>query len=194
MSGHPGNPRAGRATGDISVKSGPDDHVMVRNAITPEAGATPASADSGRRVWMLRRNCSLSPRQSVFSFGLLAGGALVVATLCATAGAWVVLPCALIEMIVLGGFFLLYARHAVDYDCIELFDDSLTVVQCCGSNVRRFELNPLWVRVQMSEGRNPKIEIRYAGEVALVGRHVSSAYRERAVKEINRELRLRRSM
>jgi hypothetical protein len=70
-----------------------------------------------------------------------------------------------------------------------LSDGYLVIVQCRGSTISRSELNPLRARVQMEGGRNPKIGIRYAGNVTVVGHHVSLEYRERVLKEISRKLR-----
>jgi len=148
-----------------------------------------ASSDQNSYVWMLRRNCSLSPRQFVFSLGLLAGGPLVVALLCAAAGAWPVLLFATAEALIVGVFCLLYVPHAIDFDRIELSEGCLAIVQRNGLRISRSELNPRWVRVKMEDGKYPQIEIRYAGTVTLIGRYVTIAYREHVVEEVNRKLR-----
>ncbi|EIF63552.1 hypothetical protein BP1026A_1778, partial [Burkholderia pseudomallei 1026a] len=73
-----------------------------------------------RRVWLLKRNCALSPRQSLISMGLLAALTLAIAMPFAIAGAWAVFACAIGEIAAMCGCFLRYARHAVDYDCVAL--------------------------------------------------------------------------
>ncbi|WP_082717467.1 DUF2244 domain-containing protein [Burkholderia sp. MSMB617WGS] len=145
---------------------------------------TPLEAER-RHVWMLRRNCALSPRQSLLSIGLLAALTLAVATPFAISGAWAVFACAIAEIVVIGGCFLLYARHAVDYDCIALTEHRLEVIQRCGAELRRYESNPLWATVELDNERDPRIRIRYRGEAASVGQHVTLAQRRCVVREVN---------
>jgi uncharacterized membrane protein len=178
-------------TGEAGVRDCFNDSLTARRAVTLDNGTPLAFTRPEPCVWLLRRNCSLSPRQSLFATGLLAGFSIVVAVLLAMAGVWVVLPYTLVEVIAVGSCFLLYARHAPDYERIELTDETLTVVQCCGPSVRRFELNPLWVSVRLGDGRNPTIHINYAGKATALGRHVTLAQRRRVVSEINVQLRSR---
>ena len=169
-----------------------NDALTARQTVKQDTGKPSAFIRTGCYVWLLRRNCSLSPRQSLFATGLLAALPIFIAVLFAIAGLWTVLPCALIEMSVVGSCFLLYARHAPDYERIELTDEILKVVQCSGSRVRQFEVNPLWVSVRLGDGHNPPIHMRYAGEEMTLGRHVPLAERRRVVSEINMELQIRR--
>lgn len=102
-----------------------------------------------RRVWLLKRNCALSPRQSLISMGLLAALTLAIAMPFAIAGAWAVFACAIGEIAAMCGCFLRYARHAVDYDCVALTEQRLEVIQCDGAQLRRYDWNPLWVAVDL---------------------------------------------
>lgn len=112
-----------------------------------------------RRVWLLKRNCALSPRQSLISMGLLAALTLAIAMPFAIAGAWAVFACAIGEIAAMCGCFLRYARHAVDYDCVALTEQRLEVVQCDGAQLRRYDWNPLWVAVDLdaAHARDPTI-------------------------------------
>jgi uncharacterized membrane protein len=74
----------------------------------------------GQTVWMLRRNCSLTPKQLVGIFGSLAGLSLAFAAYWASRGAWVVVPFAVAECLALGVAFLVYARHACDHERVVL--------------------------------------------------------------------------
>src|ERR1700761_2744803 len=141
-----------------------NDALTARRTIKQDSGKPLRFARTEGYVWVLQRNCSLSPRQSLFAIGLLAAFPIFIAVLFAMAGLWTVLPCALVEMSVIGSCFLLYARHAPDYERIELTDETLTVVQCSGLSERQFKVNPLWVSVCLGDGHNPQIHMRYAGE------------------------------
>jgi uncharacterized membrane protein len=141
------------------------------------------------QTWTLRKNCSISPRQFVCFYGALAGAALSIATVCAASGAWMVLPCAGLELVGVAALFLLYARHAVDLDRIMLGDGRLVIEQRRGARQTRVELNPLWTQVALQSGRNPRIEIRYAGSAILVGEYVPVYRRAVVAQELRRCLR-----
>ncbi|QPS48014.1 DUF2244 domain-containing protein [Burkholderia humptydooensis] len=136
-----------------------------------------ARANANRQVWMLRRNCALSPRQSLLSMGLLAALTPAIAT-----------PFAIGEAVAIGGCFLMYARRAVDYDCVVLTGRRLEVTRCDGAKLRRYDWNPRWATVAFESGRNPGIRIRHGGDAASIGRHVTLAQRRYVATEANRAL------
>ncbi|HMS81133.1 MAG TPA: DUF2244 domain-containing protein, partial [Burkholderiaceae bacterium] len=94
-------------------------------------------ASDRQQEWLLKRNCSLAPRQLAVIFGGLALVSLSIATLFAARGAWLVLPFACIEVLALGTAFVVYARHATDYERIVLCRDCLLVETCRGERLRR---------------------------------------------------------
>ena len=61
---------------------------------------------AGQMVWVLRRNCSLTPGQLLAIFCSLAGLSLAFAAFWTSQGAWVVLPFAVVECLALGVAFL----------------------------------------------------------------------------------------
>jgi uncharacterized membrane protein len=79
------------------------------------------------KSWVLRRNCALSPRQLAVAFGVLGTTSLLIAIAWAATGAWIVLPFAAIELLVLAVAFLAYARHARDQERITLARDCVQV-------------------------------------------------------------------
>ena len=83
-----------------------------------------------QREWVLKRNCSLSPRQSLAALGGLCLAILVFAMpFVLFYGAWLVLVFACIETLALATAFLHYARHARDHEHIVLANGSL-LVEC----------------------------------------------------------------
>lgn len=145
-------------------------------------------APAERQVWMLKRHSSANGRQFTLAYGVVAGVILGTASLCALAGAWLVLPCAIVETLVIGGMCWLYTRREQGYDCIELFDGTLIVLRSDARRVERVELNPLWVQIALGTGRDPRIEIRYAGSTIAVGGQVPLEDRQRVVREVNRQV------
>ncbi len=141
------------------------------------------------QVWMLKRQSSATNSQFVFAFGIVMGIIFGTSGLYVlTGGPWQVLPAALIEVLVFGGLCWLYAKRERRYDCLELSNGTLVVLQANHRRVERHDLNPLWAQVDLGNGRNPLIEIRYAGATLSVGARVPLDQRRRVVDELNREL------
>ena len=76
--------------------------------------ATDLLADSEpvMKDWLMKRNCSVSPRQFVLFYLSLALFSLFIAFLLVLSGAWLVLPFTGIELLAVGVAFAIYARHA----------------------------------------------------------------------------------
>jgi uncharacterized membrane protein len=77
--------------------------------------------------WVLKRNCSISPRQLLAVYGALCAASLTVAVFATVRGAWYVLCFAIPEMLAVGLAFLYYGRHANDHERIVLDDGDLLV-------------------------------------------------------------------
>ena len=101
----------------------------------------------------------------------------------AAAGAWVVLPFAGLEVLVLGVAFTLYARHAADYERLELDAGRLRVEVADGARIARYELNG--ARVSMEEGR---VMVCDAREQLEVGRHLGAEARAELAAELKKKL------
>jgi hypothetical protein len=77
------------------------------------------------REWVLKRNCSLSPRQLAFAYAALCLTSFLVAAMFAFRGMWYVLAFATLEMASTALAFIIYARHATDQEHIALTAGSL---------------------------------------------------------------------
>lgn len=67
-------------------------------------------------------------------------------------GAWLVLPFAGLEVLLVGVALLQYSRHALDRECVVLDAGVLSVEVVCAGRSRVMRFNPYWVRVN-AEGR-----------------------------------------
>ncbi|MFM1987055.1 MAG: hypothetical protein RJA99_12 [Pseudomonadota bacterium] len=144
-------------------------------------------ASAQQQEWLLKRNCSLAPRQLAAIFGALAAVSLSIAAVFATRGAWLVLPFACIEVLALGAAFVVYARHAADYERIVLCRDCLLVETCRGDRLRREQCAPAWTRVEYSGTRRELIGLVVAGRRIEVGRYVPESER----RDLAAQLRVR---
>jgi uncharacterized membrane protein len=131
----------------------------------------------------LKRNCSISPSGLAKVFAALALVVLAIGAGFAAAGAWLVLPFAGLEVLLLGVAFTLYARHAADYERLELDAGRLRVEVADGARIARYELNG--ARVSMEEGR---VMVRDAREQLEVGRHLGAEARAELAAELKKKL------
>jgi uncharacterized membrane protein len=136
---------------------------------------------------ILKRNSSMTPASLGCVFVALALAALAIGAGFAAAGAWLVLPFAGLEALLLGAAFVMHARHAGDYERIELVNGGLTVEVAEGERVTRHELHPPRLRVFLEEGR---VLLRGPQEELEVGRSLDAEARVRLAAGLERRLRI----
>jgi uncharacterized membrane protein len=148
------------------------------------------SADAGGSVqWLLKRNCSLAPRQLLGFYASLCLLSLVIAGVFWLQGATLVMPFAGVEVLTVGAALVLYARHAADREIIRLRPDRLTVKRIHGPHVVEVEFAPAWVRVEPESGDRSLIELSGQGRHIAVGRFVRPELRRQLADELRWALR-----
>jgi len=135
---------------------------------------------------ILKRNCSISPSGLACVFFALAVVVLAIGTGFAMVGAWLILPFAGLEVVLLGGAFVLQARHATDYERIALERDRLKVEVAEGRRLARYELDASRVRVEVEGSR---VMVRGARESLELGRYLDDASRKVFGAELKKRLR-----
>jgi uncharacterized membrane protein len=141
--------------------------------------------DAGFEV-LLKRNCSISPGHLLLVFGLLAALAMGIASGFAMLGAWLILPFAGLEVLVLGAAFWLTARHATDFERIERVHGRVTIDVGEAQSRRRHELDARRARVRVEDGR---VLIGAAGSTLEVGRHLAMEARAAFAAELGKRLK-----
>jgi uncharacterized membrane protein len=136
---------------------------------------------------ILKRNCSISPAGLAGVFAALAAVVLAVGVAFAFAGAWLVLPFAGLEVVALAAVYLAYARHAADYERIELAAGRLTVEVAEAQKMARYEMEARRARVCFEEER---VVLRSAREQLELGRHLDADMRVRFAAELQKRLRI----
>ncbi|OJB45599.1 hypothetical protein BGV57_04745 [Burkholderia ubonensis] len=151
---------------------------------TDAADAEPVLED-----WLMKRNCSMSPRQFVLFYASLAGFSLAIAAMLMWQGAWLVMPFTGVELLAVGVAFAIYARHAVDYERIRLFPHRLVIEQMNAEQLTQIEFNPRWVRVE--PGATPRDPIRLVsrGQTVVIGQHLAQYRRAQFADELRAALR-----
>lgn len=116
-------------------------------------------------------------------FAVLALLVLAIGAAFAAAGAWLILPFAGLEVALLGAAFVAYARHAADYERIELEAGRFTVEVADGRRIARFELHG--ARVAMEKGR---VVLRCAAKELEIGRYLGAEARAELAAELEKTL------
>lgn len=142
-----------------------------------------------RREWVLKRNCSISPRQLTMVYAALCTVALAVAIFFTVHGAWYVLGFAILELMVVGLAFLHYGRHATDREHIVLIDDYLLVELILAEHAREFRLDPRATRIDMPKLGGDLIGLEARGIRVEVGRFVTEWKRREFARELRSALR-----
>lgn len=143
-----------------------------------------------RREWLLKRNCSLTPRQTLAAFIALCASAFAVGVaFMLLHGTWIVLGFATIEIFAVGVAFLHYARHATDREHIALTGNCLLVEQFNAGTVLQTRLDAGRIQVVPPRNGREMIVLEARGTRIEVGRFVTEAVRRQVALELRRDLR-----
>jgi uncharacterized membrane protein len=153
-----------------------------------EAADGLTDAEPVLKDWLMKRNCSVSPRQFVAFYVSLAAFSLVIAALLLWRGAWLVLPFTGVELLAVGVAFTIYARHAVDYERIRLFPHRLLIERMSAEQLTQIEFNPRWVRVEPGASPRDPIRLVSRGQTVVVGQHLAQYRRAQFVHELRASL------
>ena len=154
------------------MQFGPDS--LVRQAMVNAGNAL----DGTSFYVEMRPNRSLTVRGRKFWFAAIAGTTFLLAGLATLVGAWLVLPFAGLEIVVLWYAFRLIGRHDGDYEWVQVTGRQFCWTKCeCG----RYEVlagNAAWVQVStISRHGRVEIGLRYQGRTVSVGKMISDHQR-----------------
>lgn len=134
--------------------------------------------------WVFKRNCSLSPGQLSLWYFSLCSVSLLIAFGFWIAGYWVVLPFAGLELLVVGAAFLLYARHAADYEMIELSRTELRLVLAEGSRLTETRFVPQWARVRYDGRYKAPVVLSQRDKQVFLGKFINEQDKPLLHKEL----------
>jgi uncharacterized membrane protein len=97
--------------------------------------------------WQMRRNCALTPQQLLKFYLALVCLSLIVAIGFMLAGAWVIPIFTALELSAVTVGFLIYCRHALDCETIEIDEKRLLVKKFIGNKETLYEFNTEWVKI-----------------------------------------------
>lgn len=143
---------------------------------------------TGNQEWILKRNCSITPRQLLLAYGVMCGMSLAVAGFFLWLGAWYVLGFSVLEMGAVGCAFLFFARHATDREYIALGQEWLWVELIEAEQAVCYQLNARTARIQAPAAHYRLIAIEASGRRVEIGRFLTTARRRQFAQELDRAL------
>jgi uncharacterized membrane protein len=134
-----------------------------------------------------RRNNSLSSTGRLVFFASIFVVSIGIAVAFAAFGAWLILPFAGLEMLVLFLAFRYIERHAADYERIEIDGDAVKVEWVSAGATHRREFNRCWARV-VASGDGGRVALRSHGRELEIGRYLSDEQRLDLARALKRRL------
>lgn len=148
------------------------------------------SMDTLPAEWLMKRNCSLTPRQALLVYALLCAATLGIAIVFTLRGAWMVLAFAILETAAVGAALLHYSRHALDHERIRLLEGCLLVERADGARRSEVRLDPSHARVSLPDtGMRTLVVIEARGVRVETGRFLTPSARLELVRTLRRALR-----
>ncbi len=139
--------------------------------------------------WVIKRNCSITPRQLGTVYAGLCVVSLGIALFFAWIGAPFVLAFAGLELLLLGVAFLIHARHAGDREILTLADGALAVEQHLGHHLGLAEFRAEWLAVEPAGGQGSLVQLSGQGQWVRVGRFLRPEHRAAFAQELRQALR-----
>lgn len=126
---------------------------------------------AGAREWIARPNRSLTPAVRRGLIGLILAASLLISLGFWLAGAWLVLPFAGLELLILFVALRAVARRDAAFESIRLEGDRLTVIRHLPGCESHHSFHAGWARVSLEGERpsDPLVCIRSHGRSAQVG-------------------------
>ncbi len=135
-----------------------------------------------------RRNNSLTSSGRLLVFVFIFVVSVGIAAAFAAFGAWLILPFAGLEMLVLYLAFRYLDRHAADYERIAIDGDKVKVEFFEVGCVQSHEFNRYWAQVVVSRDGS-RLALRSHGRELEFGRYMNDEQRLSVALELKRQLR-----
>jgi len=140
------------------------------------------------RTWLMKRNCSFSPKQvglfylSIVSFSLLVAGYFLLI------GVWMIIIFTSIEILALTIALYVYTRHALDYEKITIVGKQLVVERSWGGKIQTDELNTLWTKLHRNDTGRPSLTLKSSTKEIPIGFFVVMNEQEQFEKDLEKYL------
>ena len=169
--------------------------LCARDAMRHEVAVVATQFDERdcSRRFLIRPNCSLSWRQVVRFYLAVLAASMGIAVAFALQGAWMVLPFAGLEMLVLGAALYVVARRGSNWEMISIQGDNLDFVAHGPGSEHRERFKRAWVRIELLgpaiQGHPSRLTIGSHGRRIEVGSCLNEADKRYLADELLRAVR-----
>lgn len=140
------------------------------------------------RTWLMKRNCSFSPKQvglfylSIVCFSLLVAGYFYLI------GVWMILIFTSIEILAVTIALYVYSRHALDYEKITIVGKQLLFERSWGGKLQQHEFNTIWTKLVRSDATGKDLILKTSSKEVPIGFFISANQQEQFENELKRYL------
>ena len=142
------------------------------------------------RTWLMKRNCSLTPKQVGAFYLSIVCFSLLVALYFWLIGAWMVIIFTTLALLVLTIALYVYSIHALDYEKITIIGKQLLVEKSWGGKVDVEEFNTVWTTIRCSESGRKSLALKSSNKEVPIGFFVGLNEQEQFEKELRKYLGL----
>ena len=140
------------------------------------------------RTWLMKRNCSFSPKQVGVFYLSIVCFSLLVATYFLLIGVWMVIIFTSIEILALTFALYIYSRHALDYEKITIVGKQLLFERSWGGKIQSYEFNTIWTKLIRSESGGRDLVLKTSTKEVPIGFFVGVNEQQQFEKELERYL------
>jgi uncharacterized membrane protein len=130
----------------------------------------------------------MTPKQLLTFYIALVCLSLIVATGFFLAGAWVILIFTALELTAVTVAFLIYCRHALDSETVEIEDKRLVVKKFIGHKETVFEFNTQWAKIEPPIAGSKIFKISQANLRVELGQFIRHEQQLALIAQVRRHL------
>ncbi len=152
----------------------------------PDPNSAAASEPIDSQLFLSRPNRSLSQKGRLIWLALITAATMSSALAATAIGAWMALPFAGLEVILVWFAFCTMARHDGDYEFLKIAGQEFCWERCSAGKIHRLCGNRLWARATVKSGAGRcEIFLRYGGNEFRIGEFMSGGQMQRLSVEIS---------
>ncbi|MGH8742964.1 MAG: DUF2244 domain-containing protein [Burkholderiales bacterium] len=144
--------------------------------------------DAAAYTLTAKRNNSLTTAARYLVFGFIFVVSFGISLAFAAFGAWMILPFAGLEMLVLFLAFRYIDRRSDDYERLTMSGDKLLLECRSGGELKQFEFNRYWVQV-VCDAAGSRLALRSHGREVELGRHLMEEERAKLARQLKAKIR-----
>lgn len=136
------------------------------------------------KVWLMKRNCSFSPKQVGLFYISIVCFSMLVASFFLFMGVWMIIIFTTIEILALTIALYVYSRHALDYEKITIQDKQLFFERSWGGKIQQYEFNTIWTKLIRSGRTGRDLALKTSTDEVSIGFFVRVNEQEHFEKEL----------